>query len=114
SLGRRLVNFTVSPEKGDHAYVLLFEPLRDVMVGLASLPRFPLTSRLFFQAALAHRLGEVSQASRDGIAPEQLIAELREIGRPEVLDMLHQKMEAASNTDDLPLVMVVRMLRAVT
>ncbi len=112
ALGRRFVSLMVDVTAASHPYVEAFEPVREVLVGLLSLTRFPWTSRMFFVAALAHSLHEFFRRDTPPCEPERVGAALRELGRRETLEALHEKFVVSEGNDALAMAVAAALVRA--
>jgi lysine-N-methylase len=76
-----------------------FADVREVMLGLLGERQFPVASRLFFVAYLAHRLGAIVHPGARTLEPQRFIAEIAAVVRPDALAQLHEKLTAAQPVD---------------
>jgi lysine-N-methylase len=111
-LGRGALAFALDDTQPLDPYLALFEPVRQAIVRLGSLERFPVAGRQFFVAYLAHRLAPFYHRSTAPFDPARLSAELRELTRPELLDALHARFAATPPNDAVPLTAIAALLSA--
>jgi lysine-N-methylase len=112
AVGRGFVSLTVDASPESHPYVEAFEPVREVLVGLLSIGKFPWTSRVFFVAVLAHTLHELFRPDLPPCEPTRIGQALREIGRREMLESLHERFVATDGNDELVMTVVSALVRA--
>ncbi|HZS39438.1 MAG TPA: flagellin lysine-N-methylase [Polyangia bacterium] len=112
AVGRGPIARTLEPPAEEDPWVELFEPVRQVLVGLSGLERFPVASRQFFIGALGERVGSFLHRGAAPFEPPRIVAELREMSRAETQRALHAQLTAAPPRDEPALAAVFELVRA--
>lgn len=92
-------------------YVKQLEDVRRVMVLLLDRHEYPVSSRLFFTAYLARRLGEFFRPENDEMDQERFMAELDAICNPALWAELHQMITDFKSEDSAAPAVVLEVLR---
>lgn len=85
--------------------------VRGAMVRLLSLPDYPLSSRLFFTAFLAHKCANVRRQPNGVLDPDAFLQQATMLSHPEALAELDRRLRESLSTAPLPLALLLSLLR---
>ena len=97
---------------GEHPWLRHFSDIRQLALALLGEREYPLASRLFFVAYLAHRLGAWYHRDCADFDPARIDAERAVMERPDTLAQLHSSLQAAPAKDPLAATILTVILSA--